>query len=206
MNKKPKRKSPRQSPWSNLQGRGLTKLNADIATNITNLIFSSGCYIETAAAYAGVARRTFYDWLLKGRRDLEDGKDTVHAKFSHMLDEASAKAEIADLSTISQHALGYMIEERREILGSDGTVKEVVTTRKFRRDWQPAAWRLARKHPERWGARIEAKIKIDMPAEFESALLAALEDHPEALSAVRSMMESLAGTSNGKVDETSRAR
>ena len=81
----------------------------------------AGNYMETAAAFAGIDKTTLYAWLRKGRK-ANRGK---HREFVDAVEKAMADAEARDVAMIGKAA-------------ADGT-------------WQAAAWRLERKHPDRWG-------------------------------------------------------
>lgn len=102
---------------------------------------SAGNYMETAAAYAGIAKDTLYAWLKRGARErarVEKNprfsvrkEERPFVEFSDAVKKALAESEMQDVTTISTAAA----------LGT----------------WQAAAWRLERKFPDRWGnrARIE---------------------------------------------------
>lgn len=83
----------------------------------------AGSYVETAAAFAGVGRSTLYDWLRKGANQTEG----IYRDFSLAIEQAMAAADVRDISIIAAAA------------------KKGV--------WQAAAWRLERKHPQKWGRR-----------------------------------------------------
>jgi hypothetical protein len=98
-----------------------TKLNSTITHKIVNLV-RAGNYRETAAAAAGISPKTLRNWLHRGAKA---GKaNAAYAQFSADLDVAEAEAEARDNKKIS-----------------DAPEK----------DWRAAAWRLARKNPDRWG-------------------------------------------------------
>lgn len=59
----------------------------------------SGCYLETAAAAAGIHRHVLHDWLRYGAA----GR-TPYAAFLADIEEAQAKAEIHDLALIAAAA------------------------------------------------------------------------------------------------------
>lgn len=94
----------------------------------------AGNYQETAAAYAGISKNTFYEWLKKGRRD-KTGR-SVFAQFVVAVDKALADAEVRDVATIVSASA---------------------------EQWQAAAWRLERKYPERWGRKSTVKFDNDKP-------------------------------------------
>lgn len=57
-----------------------------------------GAYIETAAAYAGIRKSTFYDWLRKGA----SAKRGKYREFSDAIEKALAESEMRDLEVIAQ--------------------------------------------------------------------------------------------------------
>jgi transposase len=100
-----------------------TKLNPEISHRIVNLV-RAGNYRETAAAAAGINPKTLRNWLHRGSKG---GKsNAAYAQFSADLDTAEAEAELRDNKRINDAA---------------------------EKDWRAAAWRLARKNPDRWGDR-----------------------------------------------------
>lgn len=64
-----------------------------------NLLFNAlaaGASFETAAAFAGVARSTFQEWLKRGRRD-----EQPYAALLERVDEAVAISEVRDLQRVN---------------------------------------------------------------------------------------------------------
>lgn len=112
-----------------------TKLTPELQDEIIKVI-RSGNYIETACAYVGINKSTFYDWLKRGAREKDRLAKNPRAKvrksekpfvdFSNAIEKALAHAEIRDVAIIGKAA-----EE----------------------NWQAAAWRLERKFPDRWGRK-----------------------------------------------------
>lgn len=89
-----------------------------------------GNYVETACAVVGISKNTYYDWLKKARESKRRNKYTI---FRDEVEKAQAWSEARDVALISRHA---------------------------ETNWRPAAWKLERKHPDRWGKdRKEEKIK-----------------------------------------------
>lgn len=114
----------------------------------------AGAYMETAAALAGIAKSTFYDWLRRGARargaidagtlDVDDPDhelDVQLAEFSDAVRKALAQAEVDMLLVVNKAARG----------DEDHSPQ-----------WQAAAWRLERKNPNRWGRR-DVSVNIDAP-------------------------------------------
>ena len=118
-----------------------TKLNDEIQAKIINAI-KAGNYMETAAAYAGISKSTFYDWLRRGRREKERleknerhrprKSEVGYLEFSDAVEKALAESEMRDVLVISKAA---------EL------------------QWQAAAWRLERKFPDRWGRKLQQQIE-----------------------------------------------
>lgn len=119
-----------------------TKLTKEVEEKIIRAI-RAGNYIETAAAFAGISKDTLYNWLKRGAREsqrLEGSpnakprkKELIYLEFSDAVSRAMAEAEVRDVQNIS-------------IAGEQG-------------DWRASAWRLERRHPERWGKK--EKLEAD---------------------------------------------
>ena len=94
----------------------------------------NGAYIETAAALCSISKDTLYRWL----RDAENGDaDGLHSKLSDAVKKAMAEAELRDLAVI------------------DKAAQEGI--------WQAAAWRLERKHSDRWGRQSKVQLEHSGP-------------------------------------------
>lgn len=117
-----------------------TVLTPEVTDTILTLV-RAGNYLEVAAAAAGVSRDSLFEWLKRGareRRSVTDGKRQKPRKseqpfvdFSDALQKARGTSEAADLEVIRRAAV---------------------------KNWQAAAWRLERKHPQRWGRRERHEI------------------------------------------------
>jgi len=103
----------------------------------------AGNYLETASAFAGVSPSTLRDWVRRGVRDTEEGKQTVRADFSAALEKAQADAEAGGVARIGAAAA---------------------------KQWQAAAWLLERKHHEKWGKKQEIKVRITDGAVAEKVM------------------------------------
>jgi transposase len=58
-----------------------------------------GCYVETAAACAGISRDTFYDWMKRGGKG-----EKPYKQFADAVDQAMAESEARDLAVILKAA------------------------------------------------------------------------------------------------------
>jgi hypothetical protein len=127
-----------------------------------------GHYRKTAAALAGIALRTLYNWEERG----ETGEEPYES-FLHAMQKAEAIAEDAALTRI--------IEAQPAVPGEGGRGADL---------WQKDAWRMERRWPSRWGGRVRATVtdelaavlkrieaKLD-PETFAKVVDAAREDAP----------------------------
>ena len=75
------------------------KLNQEIMKAIVSAILS-GAYVETAAAFAGISKSTFYEWMRKGAK-ASKGK---YFDFSDAIKKAMAEAELRDIMVVNRAA------------------------------------------------------------------------------------------------------
>jgi hypothetical protein len=85
------------------------RLNEQLIQSITNAI-RLGCYIETAAAQAGVSRQAFHEWLRKGRNETGKITGNIYGKLLYAIEKAQAEAETRDLLNIDRTASGIKSE------------------------------------------------------------------------------------------------
>ncbi len=139
------------------------KLTEKLIEKISTSI-RSGCYVETAVALAGLSKQSFYRWL----KQAEGGEPTaLTLKLSDAVKKAMAQAELRDLAVIDRAAQSG--------------------------EWTAAAWRLERKHPERWGRHSKVSLEHSGPngnpievANRTASLKRILAD-PEALKALEAI-------------------
>lgn len=130
------------------------KLTEDTIEKVCELI-RKGAYIETAVAYCGISKDTFYRWLKEGARTKED---TLTKKLSDALWVAQAEAEMRDLNIIDKVALGSPDVLARDEAGNillDAQGYPVVQEYGLQPNWKASAWRLERRFPQRWGKNIK---------------------------------------------------
>ena len=116
-------------------------LTPEVQERIVKVI-RKGNYFETAVAYAGVPRSTFYDWLRRGREERDrvskDARLRVRqteekfVNFSIAVEQALAESEMDSLDII--------------VKASDN-------------NWQASAWRLERRFPDRWGRKVQQQVE-----------------------------------------------
>lgn len=133
-----------ETPTAFKKGRGRpSKLTEELSKSICNAIIV-GNYVETAAALFDISKVTLYKWLKRGNRQ----KSGIYRDFVNAVQRAMAQAEARDLQVIDRVAAGT-----REKTGPDGQPQLV----KVEPNWKAAAWRLERKHSERWGRREQVQ-------------------------------------------------
>lgn len=76
-----------------------TKLTPELQKKIIDAI-RAGNYMETAAAYAGISKDTFFRWLRKGAR----AKSGIYKEFHDAVEKALAEAEVRDVMIIANAA------------------------------------------------------------------------------------------------------
>jgi hypothetical protein len=87
---------------------------------------SEGVYLETAAQLAGIAPRTLFNWMSRGKQEPE----SVYGRFFAAVKKALGHAEMRLVGLIEDHA-------RRDRPGQ----------------WTAAAWILERRFPHHWSRR-----------------------------------------------------
>ena len=166
--------------YTNDKGRAKTFFRVGRPSKLTyNIILEiqeclkDGCYIETAMNFVGIPKERFYEWNkiaiaeLKQRDIAFDTKSKrkdeqeIYVQFHNAIRKSLAESERSDLAIISRVA-------------DSG-------------NWQAAAWRLERKHPERYGlnnlrenqqdnVREPLKIEILIDDQTDENRIKALED------------------------------
>lgn len=111
-------------------------LTPEVHTKIVDVV-SSGCVMETAAAYAGVNTWTFREWLRNGRTGLKERKSNRYTRLVEAIEQARAQTEITRVARIAK-------------AGIDG-------------DWKADAWWLEHAMQERYGTlrvRHEGRVEL----------------------------------------------
>lgn len=91
---------------------GPTKLTSEVVDIITRSL-RMGAFVETAAAFAGVHRDTYYDWMKRGRAK---GARREYREFVAEVDKAMATAEMLMLQNVTKaeewQASAWRLERR----------------------------------------------------------------------------------------------
>lgn len=127
------------------RGRPPSKPSKKLTDDIAELIFR-GNYVETACAIHCVNRKTMLEWMKRGHKE---GEAPEYAYFLLTVGQAMAAAEKRDLDVIDGVAQGTPVKDH--------------TGRKVWRqpNWSAAAWRLERRHPKKWGRKVNVDMEDD---------------------------------------------
>ncbi len=109
-----------------------TKLTKHVQERVVKAL-QLGLTYEHAAAFAGIDKATLYRWMARGRRDAENGEESIFREFNDALKESEGLAAAQCMARIVKAAEG-------------GT-------------WQASAWILERRFGYR--ARQEVSINVD---------------------------------------------
>lgn len=119
-----------------------TDLTPEVQAKIVQAI-KIGNYVETAAAYAGIDKTTFYDWLRRGAAE----PGTIYEEFSHAVEKADADAEVSGITRIRKAGV--------EVWQAEAWYME----RRFGKRW---ALKQAIEHTGKDGGPIQTTTTIDL--------------------------------------------
>lgn len=149
-----------------------------------------GNYFEQACAAAGVHRETAYGWLRIGAQmharaattdtDIDDLDLDDHQRrciqFSDAVAQAEAEWEVAAVTTLESLGRGGMKVETTTVKTlANGDTERTVKTEVLAPNPQVIEWRLTRRHPSRWGDRVEvfgAGVDAGLPLTDRATALA----------------------------------
>ncbi len=154
-------------------------------------ILRTGVYLETAVAMVGISKDTYYRWLREAQKE---DSNPLTKELSDAVRQSIAISEARDLAFINAFAHGLpAVYEHEPVLNPDGSVfldKEgnplmrivkdakgnpILLHAEIKADWKAAAWRLQRRHPNRWGNRVSINFN-DYLNEFCNENLPKLSD------------------------------
>lgn len=120
-----------------------SKLTKELHDQIVQVI-RAGNYIETACAYVGINKSTFYEWLKRGAREKQRVDQNPRARIR------KEERKFVDLSNAVEKALAHA--EIRDV---------AMIAKAGEENWQASAWRLERKFPKRWGRKDNLQANIE---------------------------------------------
>ena len=111
------------------------------------VLFKTGNFVETTCGTVGINKSTFYDWMKKGEKS--NHPKNKYKKFQEAVEQAMAWSEARDVAIITK-----LSEE----------------------NWRAAAWRLSRKHPDKWGKKKYEDFDLDIYELDENHLIISKEE------------------------------
>jgi hypothetical protein len=124
------------------------------------VLFKMGNFVETTCGTVGIDKSTYYDWMKKGKNS--NHPKNKYRKFQEAVEQAMAWSEARDVAII---------------------------TKLSKYDWRASAWRLGRKHPDKWGKKKYEDFNLEIYELDEDHLTISKEDSAiikEALNLVAS--------------------
>ena len=146
------------------------KLTEEIIEKLCDLI-RKGAYIETAVAYCGICKDTFYRWLKEGARTKEDN---LFKKLTDALWVAQAESEMRDLYIIDKAAQGspdILARDEHGNLLLDSNGYPMIQEYGMPPNWKAAAWRLERRHPNHWGRKSQIQQEHNVTSEHNDSCI-----------------------------------
>jgi transposase-like protein len=136
------------------------KITPEVIERLTNVL-SQGNYVETACAYAGVSKSSFYSWLHEAQKP---GAKKKYLEFLEAIEKARAVAEMRNLQIVQQAGQGKPGDPKTGEKGIDP-------------DWRASAWFLERAYPKKWGRQERVELSgmdgapINVTVDTKTALL-----------------------------------
>ena len=155
-----------------------TKLTPEIQQRLVEAL-RAGNTREAAAAYAGISRSTFYNWLERGRNPRMTKKNRVFKADKGFLDfldivtRAENQAEVRCVAVLQKAAHGWPVKKTttktdKKIIGKTedghpiyGTEVSTTVAEYTEYDWRAALEWLQRRYPKRWGLRLRIEQIVE---------------------------------------------
>lgn len=118
-------------------------MTPDVIARIYQVIGKGATYSKAAAA-GGISRRTLYNWLERGQKDLEDYEDRMDAFVNDELPEPPEKSCYAEF---------YWNFGKFEAQLCEDMLDEIIKAAKDPRNWAAAMTLLERRFPDEYGRR-----------------------------------------------------
>jgi hypothetical protein len=138
-------------------GKFVSKLSPEVRGQIVDAL-RAGAPPEVACAYAGVVRKTYYNWMERGRAAISSANGD--------LPEVLATDEYAQLVTAVDTALAQFVVGNLTEIGLSGRLDRPG-------QWQALAWQLERRFPAFFGRKTRHEItgKDGGPIQIENAIV-----------------------------------
>jgi hypothetical protein len=133
-------------------------LQQAIVTAITG-----GVPFETACRMAGVNPKMACEWRARGEgTDPDRPKTALYADFADAIARARAQDEARRILRINQAGQGGAVIYEKVTTYPDG--RQVREVRHAEPNWQADAFHLSRSYADRWGAKVQANVNLEIKA------------------------------------------
>lgn len=123
-----------------------TKLTSDVQKNIIQAL-EAGNYFDAACEYAGITATTGYNWMSRGRDELERRKN------------ANVKEGTKQWTTEQPFVEFFEAVSRTSAKVEIGVIAQIRTLGKD--DWRALAWFMEHRYPTKWGKQYsEGKTEL----------------------------------------------
>ena len=131
-----------------------TKLTPALQDKICEIV-GDGNYTITACQAVGIDKSTYFRWLEKGAKEIDNGGG-IYGDFLYAIKKAEASSEQALLSVIKKKAI-------------DG------------KEWLPAMTILERRHPDRWGRKDRSTVHIEETKQIIITTIEVVKDYGKVI-------------------------
>jgi transposase len=148
------------SPDRGLARRGRSLLTPEVETKLLEAS-RQGMPVEAAAAYAGIGKSTFMDWMARGRTEFtrrQEGKtDPAEEPYVQLLERIDLARETAHAQAVLQLRRlingGFVTKEVTKKLRDPetGEIYHETTVDRASPDFRAISWYLERAHRGQWG-------------------------------------------------------
>lgn len=147
-----------------------TLLDRDIEEKLIEAT-KMGTPMGLAADYCGISKRTFEDWMRRGRAEQDaraagEDPEPVEQKYLELYErilKARAHATVTSAMLIRKSAVGGQVTETttRRYRDAEGQVVEEKTEKRTAGDWRAAAWWLERQEKSHFGKALQVESTVD---------------------------------------------
>jgi hypothetical protein len=167
------------------------KISKEIIDKIKNGM-RIGMEAPGAAVVSGITKRTFYNWIAKGKIDQKDfkldkiKKKTLYIALVESVEIAAQECDMRDLMVIDKCANGIDLEfavhpkgakDRKTGESIEGQIvynargNPIIKRPAKTADWNAAAWRISRRNRRVWGSLSEGGSKDGMEGKKDTVVV-----------------------------------
>lgn len=182
-----------------------TYLTDSLADRLVTVV-RAGSYFRAAAKHVGIAEVTLYTWIKRGKTALaiaNRDEDTVWAEFPEATAEGRPDPIFTGLDQVDENEQKYVKLILRLDQAEGEAEVRAVTRWTSDRSWRAQKEYLARRHPDRWGARVEMDITHHDEGGDDRELPERVANDDERSAKVIEALEEAAALPPGTTDQAS---